>query len=88
MPTSEWNAATSWGMAVMAMRRAMDRPTTAPAAMAASTQPMPNWKIAGFHMVVSTAISMPIMPKMLPRLLVSGLDRPRRAMMNRTAAIR
>ena len=38
--------------------------------------------------VVSTAMVMPTMPNMLPRRLVSGLDSPRSAMMNRTPETR
>ena len=38
--------------------------------------------------VVSTAIAMPIMPYRLPRRELSGLDRPRSAMMNSTPEAR
>ena len=38
--------------------------------------------------VVTTAISMPTMPKRLPRRLVAGEDRPRKATIKHTPAIR
>ena len=38
--------------------------------------------------VVTTAIAMPIMPSRLPRWLVAGLDRPRRARMKQMPAMR
>ena len=38
--------------------------------------------------VVTTAISMPIMPKRLPRWLVEGEDSPRNARMKHTPATR
>jgi hypothetical protein len=38
--------------------------------------------------VVTTAIVMPIMPKRLPRWLVAGDDRPRRATIKHTPATR
>ncbi len=38
--------------------------------------------------VVSTAIAMPIMPSMLPRRELTGLDSPRSARMNSTPAAR
>ena len=60
MPTSEWKAATSCGMSVMAMRRAVTTPITAPMPIAI--------RISGrlatecTSRVVPTAIAMPIMP--------------------------
>ena len=38
--------------------------------------------------VVAMAMAIPVMPSRLPRREVSGLDRPRSAMMNSTAAAR
>ena len=87
-PTSEWNAATSCGSAVIWMRLATTVPIEPPIAMPTriSTtvpKPMPAW-----NSVANTAISMPIMPNWLPRFEVAGCDRPRSAKMNRIAAIR
>jgi hypothetical protein len=85
-PTSEWKAATSCGIAVIAMRRAVTMPIAAPRPMAARIQrPSIDQRIMriarrpgfGPHRhcvtsVVTTAMPMPIMPKRLPRWLVVG----------------
>ena len=87
MPTSEWKAATSCGIAVIWMRRAVTKPTLPPIAMAIGdlrdrlATPMRDER-------VPTAIAMPAMPKRLPRRLLSGLDRPRSARMKQMPAIR
>jgi len=67
IPTSEWNAATSCGMAVMAMRLAMIAPmpppmTTAPMMNIQTSLLVMSWRIS----VVAMAIAMPIMPNILP----------------------
>src|SRR5215467_12237570 len=67
MPTSEWNAATSSGIAVMGTRRAITAPVPPPIAMPTTTSaqaPMPagGWEAS----VVTMAIAMPIMPNRLP----------------------
>ena len=87
-PTSEWNAATSCGSAVIWMRRATTVPTPPPATMATkiSTKPPPDMPCCAS--VATMAIAMPIMPNMLPCRDVTGLERPRSARMNRTAATR
>ena len=74
MPTSEWNAATSCGSAVIWMRSA----TTVPIAAAdddaeedqAVAEPAPCRDAAS---VATTATAMPIMPKRLPWREVSGM---------------
>jgi hypothetical protein len=63
MPTSEWKAATSSGIAVIGMRRAI----TAPAAPPAATPPAIIAQVSGScgwatASVVSTAMAMPAMP--------------------------
>ncbi len=103
-PTSEWKAATSCGMSVILMRRAVTIPMTAPIPMAARISPTngqsrllptvgpsigpPTRKGVWFTSVVTTAISIPIMPKRLPRWLVAGLESPRSERMKHTPAIR
>ena len=89
MPTSEWNAATSSGIEVIGTRRAMTAPMPPPIA----TPPITSIQAAALAggcaaSVVAIAIAMPIMPNRLPWRLVSGLDSPRKAMMNRTPATR
>ena len=86
MPTSEWNAATSCGISVMAILRAVTQPMPPPIAMAP--------RISGSDAtscvtkVVTTAISMPAMPNRLPRCDVAGDDSPRRAKMKKTPEIK
>ena len=86
MPTSEWNAATSCGISVMAILRAVTQPMPPPIAMAP--------RISGSDAtscvtkVVTTAISMPAMPKRLPRCDVAGDDSPRNAKMKNTPEIK
>ncbi|MCY1546612.1 hypothetical protein D9M68_826160 [compost metagenome] len=88
--------ATSSGILVISTLLAMKAPRPPPTTTAASTQAMPvvkstlraracPWTSA---MVVSTAIAMPVMPKMLPRIEVVGWDRPFRAWMKQTLATR
>ena len=89
MPTSEWNAATSSGIAVIGTRRAVTAPMPPPIAMPTTTSTQAPTPAGGCDAsVVTIAITMPIMPNMLPRRLDSGLDRPRSARMNRTPATR
>ena len=89
MPTSEWKAATSSGIEVIGTRRAITAPTPPPIAMPTTTSAQAQRVRRRMRAsVVSMAIAMPIMPNRLPRRLVSGLDRPRNARMNRTPATR
>jgi hypothetical protein len=64
MPTSEWKPATSSGIAVMGMRRAITAPIAPPTAM----PPMIIAQVSAVcglatASVVSTAIAMPAMPR-------------------------
>ena len=64
MPTSEWNAATSSGIAVMGMRRAITAPMPPPKAM----PPKISAQVSGSSgrataSVVMTAMAMPAMPR-------------------------
>ena len=89
MPTSEWNAATSSGIEVIGTRRAITAPMPPPSAMPTITSTQALKPAGGCAAsVVRIAIAMPIMPSVLPRRLVSGLDRPRSAMMNKAPATR
>ena len=81
-PTSEWKAATSCGMAVMAMRRAVTAPTLPPMARPSTISAKPPSDGVASASVVTMAMPMPIMPNMLPCRLVVGCDRPRSARMN------
>ena len=86
MPTSEWKPATSCGIAVISIRRAITKPIDPPIAIAMRISQM--LAISWVTRVVTTAIAMPIMPKRLPARLLSGLDKPRSARMKRTPAAR
>ncbi len=89
MPTSEWNAATSSGMAVIGTRRAITAPVPPPIAIPSRTSAQPEIPFGGREAsVVRMARPMPTMPNRLPLRLVSGLDRPRNARMNNTPAAR
>src|SRR5262245_17393506 len=77
MPTSEWNAATSSGIAVIGTRRAITDPMPPPQAMPSTTNTQDPNPAGGWEArVVSTAMTMPAMPNILPRWLDSGLDSP------------
>ena len=86
-PTSEWKAATSCGMAVIGIRRAITAPMPAPMPSPEKMSPQVNPEEASnCNMVVTTAMAMPIMPYMLPLRELSGDERPRKAMIKRTPA--
>ena len=64
MPTSEWKAATSSGIAVIGMRRAITAPMAPPTAM----PPTIRAQVSGLSgrataSVVRTAMAMPTMPR-------------------------
>ena len=86
IPTSEWNAATSCGMSVMAILRAVTQPIPPPMAIA----PRISGKDATLCVtkVVTTAINIPAMPKRLPCCDVAGDDSPRSANIKNTPEIR
>ena len=84
-PTSEWNAATSCGIAVMAMRLAMMAPMPPPMITPTAMKVHTVGSVMSWRMrVVPTAIAIPTMPKRLPWRDVSGLESPRSAMMKST----
>ena len=89
MPTSEWNAATSSGIAVIGTRRAITAPVPPPIARPRTTSAQAPVPAGGWYAsVVTMAIAMPTMPNRLPCRLVSGFDSPRNARMKRTPATR
>jgi hypothetical protein len=89
MPTREWKAATSSGIAVIGTRRAVTAPMPPPIAMPRMTSAQAPTPAGGCDAsVVTIAITMPITPNRLPRRLDSGLDSPRKARMNKTPATR
>ena len=84
MPTSEWKAATSCGIAVIWILRAVTKPIVPPMAMATAISRIEAMSCTA--RVVPTAIAMPTMPARLPRWLLVGLDSPLRARMKQTPA--
>ena len=87
-PTSEWNAATSCGNAVIWIRRATTIPMPPPSTMAIAISRNPVPDMPRCSSVASTAIPMPIMPNRLPCRDVTGLESPRNASTNSTALTR
>mmetsp|Transcript_7123 Transcript_7123/g.16245 ORF Transcript_7123/g.16245 Transcript_7123/m.16245 type:complete len:244 (-) Transcript_7123:1377-2108(-) len=88
-PTSEWNAATSWGRSVMATRAAMIRPTAPPPASTAAQSRSAMADIVGTigAIVAATPSATPDEPSALPRRAVSWLDKPQIAPMQRHALV-
>ena len=96
-PIIECMKATSSGILVISTRRAMTVPAEPPTSRPKMTSAMPeplDWVPAApcsFRIsatVVTMAISMPTMPKTLPRREVVGCDSPFRAWMKHTEATR
>ena len=95
-PIMLWKKATSSGILVISTRLAMMAPMPPPTTSPATTQSMPWARVCPISpesltmsaAVVSTAISMPIMPKRLPRIEVVGCDSPFSAWMKQTLATR
>jgi len=92
-PIIECMNATSSGILVISTRLAMIVPAVPPTATPSATQPSPSapsppvsFTISAI--VVTTAIAMPTMPKVLPIREVVGCDRPFSAWMKKTDATR
>ena len=82
MPTRLWNAATSCGIAVIEILRAMTAPAPPPMPTPSTIRPHVSPSVmSASTKVVTTAIAMPAIPRKLPRLEVSGDERPRNARM-------
>ncbi len=84
--------ATSSGILVICTRLAITAPAAPPKSSAPNThtspRALPPSSLTMSAAVVSTAIAMPVMPKMLPRIEVVGCDSPLSAWMKKTLAIR
>ena len=87
-PTSEWNAATSCGSAVIWIRRATYVPAPPPITIASRIRMNPVPLMPRCSSVATTAMPMPTMPNRLPCRAVTGLESPRSARMKRTAETR
>jgi len=92
-PIMECMKATSSGILVISTRLAISVPAVPPIATPRTTQPRPaapespeSWTISAI--VVSTAMAMPTMPKVLPSREVVGCDSPLSAWMKQTEATR
>ena len=83
--------ATSSGIFVISTRLAMMAPMEPPTSRPSSTQVKPMGEPASLTIsaaVVSTAMVMPTMPNILPRMEVVGCDRPLSAWMKQMLATR
>ena len=87
-PTSEWNAATSCGSAVIWMRRATTAPIAAADGDAEHDQPVAAAGHAVMQQRGDHGDRHADHAEPVARRDVTGLDRPRSARMNRTAATR
>ena len=83
-PTRLWNPATSSGIAVMGILYAMYAPIKPPINRKIKTKIKPFEKLPIDRNVTVIAITIPIIPKKLPCLDVSGEDNPLNAKMNNT----
>ncbi|MNY54532.1 hypothetical protein D3C86_1904200 [compost metagenome] len=72
----------------LAIRAPAPPPTTTPPLIRASVIISSAPDVPSVSRVTPTARAMPIMPSVLPRRLVSGLDKPLSERMNRTPAAR
>ena len=94
-PMSECIAATNSGILVISTRFAKNAPIAPPTTTPPTTKykPMPELAKCDFNdniiaIVVTTAIAMPTMPKVLPRRAVEGWDKPLSAWIKQTEAIK
>ena len=83
-PTRLWNPATSSGIAVIGILYAMNAPIAPPTSKKTITYTNPNEKLSTDKKVTTTAIIIPVIPKKLPCLEVSGDESPLNAKMNNT----
>ena len=87
-PTKLWNPATSSGIAVMGILKAINEPIAPPTTKKIKTYKKPVEKFPTDKNVTLTAITIPIIPKRLPCLEVSGEDKPLNAKINKTPEIK
>ena len=83
-PTKLWKPATNSGIAVIGILNAINAPTPPPIKRKRITYMKLVEKLPIDKNVTKTAINIPKMPKKLPRLDVSGEERPLKASINNT----
>ena len=87
-PTKLWNPATSSGIAVMGILKAIKAPIEPPIIKKTNKNINPVEKFPTDKIVTPIAIAIPIIPNKLPCLEVSGEDNPRSAKINKTPDIK
>ena len=87
-PTRLWNPATSSGIAVIGILKAMNAPIDPPKTKKINKKINPVEKLPIEIMVTPIAIAIPIIPKKFPWREVSGEERPLNANMKRTPDIK
>ena len=87
-PTKLWKPATSSGIAVIGILKAINAPIDPPASSKINRYKKPVEKLPTETIVTPIAIAIPIIPNKFPCLDVSGDERPLRAKINNTPEIR
>ncbi len=87
-PTRLWKPATSSGIAVIGILKAINAPTAPPKIIKIKINANPDEKFPTDKKVTVTAIIIPIIPNKLPCLDVSGDDNPLRARIKSTPEIK
>ena len=87
-PTKLWKPATSSGIAVIGILKAINAPIDPPKSNKINKYKKPVEKLPTDKIVTPIAIAIPIIPNKFPCLDVSGDERPLRAKINSTPEIR
>ena len=87
-PTKLWKPATSSGIAVIGILKAINAPIDPPISSKINKYKKPDEKLPTEIIVTPIAIIIPIIPNKFPCLDVSGDERPLRAKINNTPEIR
>ena len=87
-PTKLWKPATSSGIAVIGILKAINAPIDPPTSKKINKYKKPVEKLPMETIVTTIAIAIPIIPKKFPCLDVSGDERPLRAKINSTPETR
>ena len=87
-PTKLWKPATSSGIAVIGILKAINAPIDPPKSNKINKYKKPVEKLPTDKIVTPIAIAIPIIPNKFPCLDVSGDERPLRARINSTPEIR
>ena len=87
-PTKLWKPATSSGIAVIGILKAINAPIDPPTSSKINKYKKPVEKLPTETIVTPIAIAIPIIPNKFPCLDVSGDERPLRAKINNTPEIR